>query len=90
MPWGSPGERETKRRIDAAVAAYAYEFEDRSLMSDHDFDELCLQIDPSVETGRPALDHFFKTQFDPFTGSWVHQHPDKAGLRRILRLKRND
>lgn len=79
---------EIKRRIDVAVAAYAYEFETDPLMSDAEFDALCAAVDPSVDTGRPELDEFFRAEFEPFTGVWVHDHPDIAGLRRIYLLKR--
>lgn len=79
----TPEERQTWLRIRLAVAAYAYEFEDASIMSDAEFDRLSLEVDPSVPTGNDALDMFFKGQFDPSTGQWIHRHPDLQGIRRI-------
>lgn len=75
---------ETRNRIRLAVAAYAYEVEDSPIMSDAEFDRLARSIRPTMTTGSARLDWFFLTQFDPSTGVWVHKHPDKAGLRRIL------
>lgn len=69
-------EIERHRRIRMAVAAYAYEFLDRPIISDSEFDEECRKIDPSVDTGRPELDYFFRTEFHPDTGSWIHKHPE--------------
>lgn len=53
-------------------------------MSDAEFDRLARSIRPTMTTGNVRLDWFFLTQFDPSTGVWVHKHPDKAGLARVL------
>lgn len=74
---------EIRNRIRVAVAAYAYEIENDSIMSDADFDELSRKIDPEVQTGNRDLDHFFWSEFTPETGMWIHQHPEIEGLRRI-------
>ena len=74
---------ETRNRIRLAVAAYAYEVENDSVMSDAEFDALARSINPLVSTGNPTLDWFFLTSFSPDTGSWVHRHPGIEGLRRI-------
>ena len=74
--WGSPVEKERKRRIMASVAAFAYEFRSQIIMSDHEFDKLCLEIDPSVSTGHEVLDKFFREKFDPSTGMWIRDHPE--------------
>ncbi len=79
---------EIKRRIDVAVWAYAYEMLNLSLVSDARFDKECLKVNPYILTGRPIEDEFFKKEFAPFTGQWVHRHPDKAGLHRIYLIKR--
>lgn len=71
---------ERRRRILISVAAYAYEFESDSIISDADFDDISRMIDVSRLTGRPNLDKFFRENFSPCTGMWVHRHPDKAGL----------
>lgn len=75
---------ETRNRIRVSVAAYAYEIATDPTMSDADFDELCLKINPDESTGRAEEDLFFLLDFAPHTGSWVHRHPDKAGLKMIF------
>ena len=82
--WGSPAERETKRRVRVAVAAYAYEVEAAPIMSDAEFDELAAAIDLTIDTTRPAMDKWFRENFEPHTGQWVLRHPDIDGLRRTL------
>jgi len=75
---------ETRRRIRVAVAALAYEQGEEPIMSDSDFDQLCREVNPQTDTGNEELDLFFRTEFQPHTGQWVHSHPDRAGLARIL------
>lgn len=79
---------ELRKRIRVAAAAYAYEVENDPVMSDAEYDELAKSIRPDVQTGNPTMDTFFAQVFSPDTGVWVHQHPDKAGLRRVARLLR--
>lgn len=88
--WGNPQELEIKRRIRVTVAAYAYEFEGDPIMSDAEFDKLALEIDLSVDTGNETMDKWFRENFEPCTGSWVHKHPDKQGLRRVMLLMRKN
>lgn len=76
---------EKQRRIKVAVAAYLYEVCDLTWISDAEFDALCLTVDVSQETGNPVMDQWFKDNFDPSTGMWVHIHPDQKGLHRIAR-----
>jgi hypothetical protein len=80
---------EIRNRIRVAVAAYAYEVENDPILSDAEFDALCLTINPEADTGNPDTDKFFREEFDPNTGSWVHRHPNKEGLARIAALYRN-
>lgn len=54
-----------------------------TIMTDNEWDNLALQIDPSVETGNKKMDRFFKEHFKPYTAMWIHYHPDPAGLARI-------
>lgn len=83
-------ERERWLRIRLAVAAYAYEVENDSIMSDAEFDRLSLEVDVSIKTGNRKLDNFFSKHFDPSTGQWVHKHPEKRKLRDIyLKHHRN-
>lgn len=86
--WGSPVEVERKRRIDVAAWAYAYEVDGDPLVSDATFDQECLRVRPEMATGNATLDQFFREEFSPSTGMWVHMHPGKNKLRRIVRLKR--
>jgi hypothetical protein len=72
---------EVRNRIRLAVAAYAYEYEATSIMSDHEFDAMSREINTEVDTGNAKLDNYFKKHFEPATGLWVRQHPDKQGLR---------
>lgn len=89
--WPNRAERETRKRIKLSVAAYAYEFESDSLMSDKEFDKLALSIDLSVSTNRPDLDKWFKKQFDPCTGMWIRKHPELEKIAELYaRRKRKD
>ena len=76
---------ETRNRIRLAVAAYAYECMNDSIMSDAEFDELSKRIDPSFKTGNRKLDSFFKKRFSADTGMWVHMHPEKHKLDYLYR-----
>ena len=77
-------ERQRWLRIRLSVAAYAYEFEDTSVMSDGEFDKLSLEVDPKITTGNRKLDDFFRREFHPDTGQWVHKHPEKHKLKHIF------
>jgi hypothetical protein len=74
---------EIRNRIRLSVAAYAYEYCHDSIMNDHEFDELSLKINPEVMTGDPKLDNFFREHFEPSTGMWVRNHPEKDKLRML-------
>ena len=78
--WGSDVEIERRNRIKVSVAAYAYEFLNQSFMTDHEFDDLCKQINPAIATGNKKLDKFFQTTFAAHTGQWIHKHPEKKKL----------
>jgi NAD-dependent DNA ligase len=75
--------KQIRLRIRLSVFAYAYEFANESLIPDSEFDALCLQVDPSIETGNAKMDKFFKEQFNPSTGQWIHRHPE---LEKIVNL----
>lgn len=83
MAWGSPVERERRNRIRLAVYAYAYELRDESLVTDHEFDRLARSIDPTVTTGNPVLDQFFRDHYQPDSGMWIRHHPDLDGIARL-------
>ena len=75
--------QEIRNRIKLSVAAYAYEFLNDSIMSDHDFDQLSLQINPQEETGNKKMDNFFKKHFKPDTGMWIRVHPEIKKLEYL-------
>lgn len=72
-------ERERHRRIKLTVAAYAYEVLSRSIMSDAEFDSMCNAVDLSIDTGR--LDGWWRANFQPHTGQWIHAHPELEKVR---------
>lgn len=76
--------KQTRLRIKISLAAYAYEVLNESIMPDGDYDRLARRIDPSKLTGNKILDDFFRREYSPHTGVWIHGHPDKAGLQNIL------
>ena len=75
-PWGTKVEVERRNRILLSLAAYSYEFLAELIMSDSQFDALAKAIDPSIDTGNPELDNFFKKEFSPSTGMWIYKHPE--------------
>lgn len=77
---------EKMRRTQLAVWAYAYEFENVSLVSDAVFDAEAKRINLDVETDRPHLDAWFKENFHPDTGMWIHTHPE---LERVKAMALN-
>ena len=77
--------QEIRNRIKLSVAAYAYEFEGDSIMTDHEYDELSLKINPSEKTGNDVMDKFFKTQFQPDTGMWIRSHPEIKKLEYLYK-----
>ncbi len=79
-------EKERKRRIMISIWAYAYEFENKSIVSDEVFDTECKKVDIFLDTGRKLLDDFFLYEFDPSTGMWIHKHPE---LEKIKILYKN-
>lgn len=80
------GADEKRRRICVALWAYAYEIMDDPLVPDEMFDRICREIDIDIPTDRPNLDQWFREQFDPSTGMWIHRHPEMDGIRRIYTL----
>ena len=72
--------QEIRNRIKLSVAAYAYEFKGDSIMTDHEYDELSLKINPKEKTGNDMMDKFFRTQFQPDTGMWIRTQPERKKL----------
>lgn len=78
---------ERRNRIRLSLAAYAYEIENETIMSDAEFDALALSINPKMSTVETncshkdrrrieILDQFWERQFQPDTGMWIHRHPE--------------
>lgn len=88
MAWGSPEEVERRRRIFVAAYAYAYEVESRPLVDDATYDAEAALVDPFASTGNEVLDWFFLNEFEAYTGAWVHKHPEKDKLKRIVAIMR--
>lgn len=79
-------EVERMRRIRVAAWAYAYEVESTSIVDDTTYDQEARLICPEIATGHAVLDEFFRTEFAPSTGMWVHKHPEKHKLPRITAI----
>ena len=75
--------QEIRNRIRLSVAAFSYEYQSDSIMSDSEFDELSRRINPEEETGNEVMDRFFREQFEPDTGMWIRKHPNLRGLETI-------
>ena len=76
--------RERKRRIKLAVWAYAYELMAHSVVDDGTFDRECLKVDLTQSTGNAVLDAWWRENFKPWTGMWVHNHPGRDRLHQIV------
>ena len=83
MTWGTPQEIETRRRIRLSVWAYAYEFENETIVSDAKYDVESFQVNLNIETGRLDLDFWFRAMFTPDTGIWIHKHPELVKVRQL-------
>lgn len=87
--WGRPYnpivDAETRRRIQLAMWAYAYEIGDGPLVSDAVFDETASAVDLTVDTRRPDMDAFFRKEFDAYTGSWIWKHPELHIIGHLVR-----
>lgn len=79
-------ELEVWMRIRVCVASYAYEVEHDSIMTDHEFDDMCKMIDLSIDTTNPEMDKWFRENFAPHTGCWIHKHPHIDGIKRLYRM----
>lgn len=66
-----------------AVWAYAYEIMGETLVSDHHFDDECRKVNLLQPTGNKQMDAWFKKNFEPCSGMWVHNHPNKKRLAEM-------
>ena len=83
MTWGNEIEVETRNRIRLSIAAYAYECLNESFLTDAEYDMLAYKIDPTISTGNETLDSFFREEFSPHTGQWIHNHPEQDKLHNL-------
>lgn len=83
-------ELERRNRIRLSVFAYAYEFESDPLISDGDYDRLSYKIDKTRSTGNETMDKFFRDEFEPDTGQWIHKHPELDRLKALYFMWKND
>lgn len=72
----TPKQAEKRRRIQVALWAYAYEVKNVSIVDDATYDRVCREINVEMTTDNRRLDIFFKNEFDPSTGLWIHKHPE--------------
>lgn len=76
--------KETQNRIKLLVASYAYEIENKPIMTDAEFDHRCKLIKLNIQTNRPDLDKWFKEYFNPCTGKWIHKYPELSKIKQIF------
>lgn len=79
--WGTPVEIERRRRIKLSLWAYAYEIVGVPLVDDATFDAMAYASNRDINTGR--LDEWWRQHFQPYTGQWVHHHPE---INRLAKL----
>jgi hypothetical protein len=72
-----------------AAWAFSYEFLARSDVSDAVFDAECYKVDLSVDTGNVKMDKWFRENFSPHTGQWIHNHPELKKLQKYLGIEPN-
>lgn len=79
--WGTPVERERRRRILLSLWAYAYELRSAPMVTDETFDRVARESRRYMITG--LHDEWWRIFFAPHTGQWVHAHPDLDGINRL-------
>ena len=73
------------RRQRLLAAAYVYEITyDSPIMSDPEFDQQCLAVDLSLGVD-PATDVWWRENFKPSTGMWIHRYKDTEELDRLVK-----
>lgn len=59
-------------------------------MDDDTWNKLAHSIRPEISTGNEKVDEFFRTVFEPYTGSWITKHPELDKLNELhLRLQKD-
>jgi len=75
---------ERRNRIRISIAAYAYEFKGRSIMTQFDYDELSDRIHPEANIG-DETDEFFRDQYLPYETNWIHWHPKLEQIEQLYK-----
>lgn len=80
-------ERVRQARICVAIWAIAYEFFNHSWVSDSKYDETSKQVEAElhIDTDKPKLDKWYRSNFQAHTGQWVHKHPDLKYLKQRVK-----
>lgn len=83
--WGLLSELVKRDRIKVSIAAWAYEFNHRLIMTDAAYDSLSQQVQTQINiaTGNHRMDRFFQRHFTAHSGLWIHEHPNIPGLANI-------
>jgi len=79
----SISEIQKRKRINVALWAYAYEFHDNPIVDDGKFDSVCAEVDLDIDTDNKKMDRWFRKNFSPDTGQWIHDHPCIKGIKKI-------
>lgn len=82
-------ENERRNRIRLSLFAYAYEYENDSLISDIEYDMISYMIRKDMTTGNELMDKFFRDEFEPHTGQWIHKHPELSKLKAMYFVMKN-
>jgi hypothetical protein len=82
--WGSVQEIERRNRIRISCYAYAYEVLADPIATDAEYDKLARLINTKTKTGHAKLDKFFKVHYTPYSGAWIHRHPELGKLKRCV------
>lgn len=80
--WETNGSEKWKR-IQISVLAYAYEYEDNSIVDDTTYDVLAKMINLKETTSDPEMDAWFRDYYLDYTGQWIRNHPNLDGIKRI-------
>lgn len=75
---------ENQRRLKAAVAAYAIECWDAPPDA---YEHLAQNVHRLMNTGRPAIDRFYREEYTALSTDWVRDHPEIDKIESIYRAR---
>lgn len=70
-------------RIKVALAAYAYEILNTSVISDSQYDHYSSLINIAQSTDNKELDLWFKNNYTKESGMWIHRYLNKERLHNM-------